>query len=314
MSVTGAQRVRGRVLLTGATGFIGRGLATTLAADGYRVRAATRTLSAMPEEIESAVVGDLRRPTNLSEAFRDVDFVVHSAGLTHVGNDSPDVTCSEVNAGATEIVAKAARQAGVSRFVLLSSVRAQVGPSSETIVTEVMPPLPTDAYGRSKLEAERLLAAADVPHVVLRPVLVHGPGMRFNMAELLRLAKSRWPLPFGWFSAKRSIVSRDHLADAVVIALSNTAMIGGIYLVADPEPLSVGEMVAAMRAGWGRRRGLLPVPPQLVTLAGRIAGRDGQVARLRERLVADPSKLLAAGWRPHRSAFDALAETARRVV
>jgi len=305
---------RGRVLLTGATGFIGRGLAAALAAEGYRVRAATRTFAALPAEIESAVVGDLRRPVNLSEAFRDVDYVIHSAGLAHSADEIPEATYREVNAGTTEILAKAAGRAGVRRFVLMSSIRAQVGPESAAAVSEQMTAAPTDAYGRSKLEAEEVLAAADLPFVVLRPVLVHGPGMRFNMAELLRLARSPWPLPLGGFTAKRSIVARDHLADAAALALANEAMAGGVYVVADPKALSVGEMVAAMRAGLSRRPGLVPVPPPLMALAGRLTGRGRQITRLRQSLVADPSRLLAAGWQPRRTAYDALSETARRIA
>jgi UDP-glucose 4-epimerase len=303
---------RGRVLLTGATGFIGRGLVPVLSALGYRVRAAMRSVASVPDEVESAVVGDLRRPINLSEALREVDYVVHSAGIAHSDESVAEGTYREVNAGTTAILAKAARQAGVRRFVLLSSVRAQVGPSADEVVTEALPARPTDAYGRSKLEAEQLLSVAGTPFVVLRPVLVHGPGMRFNMAALMQLARSRWPLPLAGFSAKRSIVARDHLADAVALALSNAAMEGGVFLVSDPEALSVGEMVSAMRSAWGRRPGIFPLPPMLAGLGGRIAGRGEQVERSRKGLIVDPAKLLAAGWRPRRSAYEALAETARR--
>lgn len=301
----------GRVLLTGATGFIGRGLAAHLSAAGYRVRAATRDITALPPEVESAVVGDLRRPINLTEALRDVDYVVHSAGLAHTVAGLPEETYREVNAGITETLAAAAKQAGTKRFVLLSSVRAQSGPSADKVLTEDLPPTPTDAYGRSKLEAERLLEQSGVPYVVMRPVLVHGPGMRFNMAELLRLARSPWPLPLGAFRAKRSIVARDHLAEAVALALRSENMIGQAYLVADPEPLTVGQMIGAFRFGLGRTPGLFPVPPAIVGAAARFGGRQADINRLRQSLVVDPAKLIAAGWRPRLSASEALAETAR---
>jgi nucleoside-diphosphate-sugar epimerase len=217
---------QGRVLLTGATGFLGRGLVPGLAAAGYKIRAATRDTTALSPEIESAVVGDLRRPINLSEALRDVDFIVHSAGLTNSAAGVPEETYREVNAGITETLANAASKAGVKRFVLLSSVRAQIGPTSSEIVTEDQPARPLDAYGRSKLEAERLLADADVPFVILRLALTHGVGMRFNMLELLQLARLQWPLPLGAFRAKRSILARDHLVDVVALAASNGEMEG----------------------------------------------------------------------------------------
>ncbi len=301
----------GRVLLTGATGFIGQGLVATLSATGYRVRAATRSFVPLPAELESAVVGDLRKPVNLTEALRDVDFVVHSAGLAHASPGIDEETYREINAGVTAVLARAAKQAGVKRFVLLSSIRAQTGPSADGVVTEATPAQPVDAYGRSKLEGEELLAEAGIAAVILRPVLVHGPGMRFNMAALVDLARKPWPLPLGAFRAKRSIVAREHLADAVFLALTNAEMEGETYLVADPVPLSAAEMVKAYRTAWRRSAGLLPVPPGLVAAVARMAGRGGEVERLRQRLVVDPAKLLAAGWVPRRSSFDALMETAR---
>lgn len=300
-----------RVLLTGATGFIGKGLVASLAASGYRIRVATRTMTALPDEIESAVVGDLRRPVNLTEALRDVDFIVHSAGLAHANDQVPEETFREVNAGITGTLAAAARQAGIKRFVLLSSVRAQVGSHSDEIVTEAQTPQPTDAYGRSKLEAELLLADADIPFVVLRPVLVHGPGMRFNMAALMELARSPWPLPLGAFRTKHSIVARDHLAEAVTLSLAKEEMADNVFLVADPDPLSVGEMATAFRQGWNRGPGILPLPTGLVGAFARLTGRGERAERLQRGLTVDPGKLLAAGWRPQKSAFEALVETAR---
>ena len=219
----------------------------------------------------------------------------------------------EANAGTTAILAKASTQSGVGKFILLSSVAAQIGPSSEAVVTEAMEPRPTSAYGRSKLEAEERLAEAELPAVVLRPAAVHGPGMRFNMADLMRLARSPWPLPVGGFSAKRSIVARDHLASAVLLALGNPDMDGETFLVADPEPLSIGEMVAAMREGWGRRPGVFPIPSRIAEMAARLLGDPEQVRRAGQRLVVDPSKLIAAGWRPPLSSYQALSDTARQI-
>lgn len=301
------------VLVTGASGFIGRGLVAELVASGHRVRAAVRMPGPLPEGVESAVIGDLRRPVNLSEAMQDIDAVVHSAGLAHMDPGVAEEEYRAINAGTTAALARAARQAGVRRFVLVSSVRAQIGPGAAHPITEEMPARPTDAYGRSKLEAERLLAEVDIPAVVLRPAVVHGPGMRFNMAALAALAARPWPLPLGLLGGRRSVVARDHLADAVRLALESDAMAGGTFLVADPQPLTAGEMVAALRAGWTRRPGLVPVPAPLLGLAARLAGYAEAFERLSSSLVVDPARLLAAGWQPRRPAAEALAETARRL-
>jgi nucleoside-diphosphate-sugar epimerase len=301
-----------RILVTGAGGFVGRGLVPALVAAGHRVRAASRGFEPLPEGVESAVVGDLRRPVNLSQAFQDVDAVVHGAGISQADPGISEETYREVNAGVTAALAKAARQAGVRRFVLLSSIRAQAGPSATEIITEETPPAPTDAYGRSKLEAERLLADSGVPAVSLRPVVIHGPGMRFNMAALAALARSPWPLPLGSLRARRSVLARDHLVDAIQLALESEAMTGP-YLVADPGPLTLGEIVGALRSGWNRRPAVFPAPTGAIRLAARLAGRSAAADRLADALVADPGRLLAAGWRPRRTAAQALAETARTI-
>lgn len=298
----------GRVLVTGANGFLGSFIVAALVAAGRPVRAATRGPAPLPPGIEGAVIGDLRTPTNLSEAMHGVEAIVHTAGLAHERNHD-EASLRAVNAEATAKLARAAQKAGVRTFVLLSSIRAQTGPSADHVVTEADAPRPTDAYGRSKREAEELLAASGAPFVVLRPVVIHGPGMRFNMAELAELAARHWPLPLARFGAKRSIVARRHLADAVLLAVESPAMAGGTYIVADPEPLTIAEMITALRKGRGRRPGLFAVPDGLLAAAARFAGRADELERLRLPLVANPARLIAAGWTPRRSAFDALVET-----
>jgi UDP-glucose 4-epimerase len=297
--------------VTGAGGFIGRGIVPALVEAGYAVRTATREPADMPPGIESAVIGDLRRPMNLAEALYGVDAVVHAAGIAHAAPGVSEADYKAVNTDATAALAKAARQAGVKRFVLLSSVRAQSGPTANEILTEDMPPQPTDAYGRSKRAAEQKLAESGADFTILRPVLVHGPGMRLNMAALMKLADTRWPLPLGGFHARRSILAREHLADAILMAIERPAFSGQTFLVADPEALSVREMIAAIRSARGRWSGLFPVPVPAVSWAAGILGRGPELERLRQPLVVNPARLLAAGWRPRRSAAEALRETAR---
>ena len=135
-------------------------------------------------------------------------------------------------------------------------------------------PQPIDAYGRSKLAAEQGLASLDLDWVALRPVLVYGPGVKGNMAELIRLARSRLPLPFGGLTARRSLLSLDNLVEAIDCVLSAPAPLRRPLIVADPEPLTLPEMVAAMRRGLGRRPGLVPVPSAMLAAACRVAGRE----------------------------------------
>jgi len=303
-----------RVLITGAAGFLGRGLVPALSERGYLVRAATRTPQVVPGAAEGVIVGDLRLSTNLSAALADVDAVVHLAGMPPGPDAADNSAYRDNNLVSSARLAESAARAGVKRFVYLSSVRAQTGPASDRIVTEDLPAVPTDDYGRSKLEAERAVAGSGVPAVILRPALVHGPGMRFNMATLLRIAMTPYPLPLRSLPAKRSIVARAHLVDAVLLALSSDDMAAQTYLVADPQPLTVAEMVAVMRAAAGRRPNLMPMPAALVRAAARFVGLEEAAARIEGSLIVDPARLLKAGWKPALPTREALAETVREIL
>src|SRR3954453_1064652 len=195
------------IALTGATGFIGQCLLRELPKRGYRLRVLLRRPSVVSMDAASAVVGDLARPQNMAAGLADVGAVIHSAGLAHAMSGLPEDDYRMLNTEATIRLARAAQRAGVKRFVFLSSIRAQSGPSSEQVLTETLAPQPTDAYGRSKLAAEQGLAELDLDWAALRLTLVYGPGVKGNMAELLRLARSPYPLPFASLRAKRSLLA-----------------------------------------------------------------------------------------------------------
>jgi UDP-glucose 4-epimerase len=203
------------IALTGATGFIGRHLLAELPRRGYRVRVLLRRPSEVPEGAAGAVIGDIASPHNMAAALRDVDMVIHSAGLAHAMSGRPEDDYRAINTQATIRLAQAAERAGAKRFVFLSSIRAQSGPVAKAVLTEDQEPQPTDPYGRSKLEAERGLSALGLDWAALRPVLVYGPGVKGNMAALLNLAQSSWPLPLGGLKGRRSLLSLDNLAAAV---------------------------------------------------------------------------------------------------
>jgi UDP-glucose 4-epimerase len=297
--------------LTGSTGFIGRHLLRALPARGYRIRVLLRRPSEVPLEAMSAVIGDIATPRNMADALRGVDAVIHSAGLAHAMSGRPEDDYRAINTQATIGLARAAERAGVRRFVFLSSIRAQTGPSAERVLTEADEPAPTEPYGRSKLAAEEGLQALDIDWVALRPVLVYGEGMKGNMAALLRLSRSPWPLPFGALRAQRSILSLDNLAAAIDAVLRAGEPLRRPLIVADPEPLAVSEIVASFRSGLGRAPGLVPVPARLLAALARFAGRDDLFERLAGALVASPDALRRCGWQPERATREALARLAR---
>jgi len=301
-----------RTLVTGASGFIGRALVENLAAAGQPVRAAMRQpADVFSRSVEVVAVSDLTRPVEWKALLKDVDTVVHLAGIAHTGPGISEDVYDRVNRLATAELAVAAGAAGIRRLIFISSVRAQSGPIAEGALTEADPPQPTDAYGRSKLAAEQALRAANVPFTILRPVLIYGPGVKGNLARLLQLAQTAWPLPVRWLRGRRSLLARQNLIEAIHFALRASATAGETYLVADPAPLTLPEIVTALRAGQGRRPGLLPVPPALLAAVFKATQRTEEWDRLAGNLVVDPGKLLAAGWRPTLETRDGLAAMAQ---
>jgi nucleoside-diphosphate-sugar epimerase len=307
-----------KVLVTGASGFVGRAVVAALAAQGDEVHAAIRVhpdaaddgpgKQAFPHGITVIRHGDLGAAVDWTGVLAGLDAVVHLAGIAHAGPGIPEERYDRVNHRATAALAAAAHDAGVSRLVFISSIRAQTGPAADHVVSERDTPRPTDAYGRSKLAAERAVAGSGVPFAILRPVLVYGPGVKGNLRALMRLAALPVPLPFGALEARRSVVSLANLASAIGFVLREKASTSETYVVADPAPLTIGEIVTALRRGRGKPPGLVAVPEVLLRLALTAVGRGINWEQISGGLVADPAKLMAAGWCPERDTMKALAE------
>jgi UDP-glucose 4-epimerase len=286
------------VALTGATGFIGQHLLRELPKRGYRIRVLLRRPGVLPIEATSAVVGDLARPQNMAAALAGINAVIHSAGLGHAMSGLPQDDHRSINTDATIDLARAAHRAGANRFIFLSSIRAQTGPTADGVLTEDLEPRPTDPYGRSKLAAEQGLAQIPLDWVALRPVLIYGPGVKGNIARLIQLARSPYPLPLGGLKAKRSLLSLDNLVEAIDRVLAAPGPLRRPFIVADPEPLTVPEMIAAMRKGLGRAPCLISVPAFMLRAGLRAIGQRETYERLTGSLIADASALARLGWVP----------------
>jgi len=293
-----------RILVTGASGFLGRLLVPALANAGFAVRAASRRACTADEHpaIEAVKVPGLEPAFDLTALLDGVDGIVHLAGIAHASETIQEAEYMAVNAEATAHLARTAVHAAVRRFVFMSSVRAQTGPVARKILNESEPPRPTDAYGRSKLKAEEMLAAelsgTDTGWAALRPVLVYGPGVKGNMRALFKLARLPVPLPLAGVRAPRSLISVESLAGAVIQLLKAAQSPNGPLLAAEPDPMSAAEMVGAIRAGLGRKPGLVRLPDRICAMAAGLAGKRDAWERLASPLVIDPARLLAMGWQP----------------
>ncbi|MBM4200355.1 MAG: NAD-dependent epimerase/dehydratase family protein, partial [Gammaproteobacteria bacterium] len=271
-----------RILVTGASGFVGRALCLKLAAEGLRVRAALRRAAATPDRCERVLIGDVGPDTDWSAALAGVDTVVHLAARVHMMDDTandPLEAFRHVNVLGSERLAGAAARAGVRRLVFVSSIKAMGERTApDRPFSEVDTPRPADPYGRSKWEAEQSLAAiaarTDIELAIVRPPLVYGPAVRANFLSLMELIALGLPLPLGQLENRRSLVYLHNLCDALYRCTVDPRASGQLFLVADDKALSTPELIRDMARALEVRPRLLAIPPAVLRLAGAVTGRS----------------------------------------
>lgn len=295
MRDTGGTQV---IAITGSTGFIGKHLVKELSRLGYQVRVLLRQPAPIPAECSGAVIGDLRRPQNLASAFAGVSAVIHTAGLPEMMTGQPNDDFRDFDAETTRALAEAAARFRVRRFLFLSSLRAQAGKSCDRVLTEEMDPQPSDAYGLAKLQAELVLRETSMDWAALRLASVYGDGASGSIARLLKLANSPLPLPTAGIRAKRSLLAIGNLANAIDAILKSPADLRRAVIVADPDPLSIPEIIGALRMGLGRRSNQFWAPSITIQAALNILRKSDDFARLAGSCVAVPGTLSRLGWRP----------------
>jgi nucleoside-diphosphate-sugar epimerase len=283
------------VLVTGSDGFIGRHLVPYLAARGHKVIAASRSACAERPNIKLIRVPDLSRPFDWEPLLRQCDAVVHLAGIAHTFAE--DDLYDRVNHQATRALADAAFRCRV-HLVFVSSIAAQSGSFSIVELTEDEIPKPTNAYGRSKLAGERAIRQSGVSFTILRPVVIYGEGEKGNLAAIRKISRLPVPLPFGGLKARRSVLSVQNLNLAITIGLTDPRADGELFIVADPMPITVADMIARNRVRLGRSPWLFPIPDSWLKHSLYAIGQGAVWHRIGCPLVARPDKLLALGWKP----------------
>jgi UDP-glucose 4-epimerase len=284
------------VLVTGADGFIGRHLVPHLVAQGFKVIAASRKVSAFQDSNAVGVtVPDLSTPFDWQPLVQQCDAVVHLAGIAHTLVD--DDLYDRINHRATEAIAHAASRCG-KHLVFISSIAGQSGSFSDFELTEDDSPKPCNAYGRSKLAAEQSIRATNVSFTILRPVVIYGEGERGNFAIIHKISRLPIPLPFGALTAQRSVLSIQNFNSAVAMVLTDPRARGETFIVSDPKTCTVADLIARYRASLGRSPCLIPISQRWLELSFKAIGRDAIWQRIGCPLAARPRKLLALGWEP----------------
>ena len=284
-----------KILVTGATGFIGTQLSETLANSGHEVRCTARSLAPNRSTTLEMVTCDLESADNLDHLTMGCDAIVHLAGRAHVMSDDPATSESlylSANVDVTRKLAQSAARTGVKRMILMSSVK--VNGESTTIdspFTSQDTPNPQDPYGRSKTQAEQALwdvaSSSGLEGVVIRPPLVYGPGVRANFASLIGIVNRGIPLPLASIQNKRSFVSIDNLIDCIATALQSSNAPGQTFLVSDGNDLSTPELIRSIASALHKSPMLIPFPTALLKLVATSVAKRSAYERLCGSLTVD---------------------------
>ena len=284
------------ILQTGATGFVGGAVLNRLTAERDDITAAVRKPQTdLPANARKVIVPDLDVGTDWLEALEACSVVIHSAARVHVMNDQsadPLAEFRKTNVDGTLNLARQAAASGVKRFIFISSIKVNgEGTAPGKPYTAFDTPAPQDPYGVSKMEAEQGLRETaqqtGMEVVVIRPVLVYGPGVKANFRSMMNWLNKGVPLPLGAIHNKRSLVSLDNLVDLIVTCVDHPAAANQTFLVSDGEDLSTSEMLRRMAGALGKPARLLPVPAVMLECGATLLGKRAVAQRLCGSLQVD---------------------------
>jgi len=311
-----------KILVTGATGFVGGAVVRHLSSyNEYEVVAAVRRMDANLEKFAKYVdVGDLNTDTQWQEALIGVDVVIHASARVHVMQETAYEALGEfrkTNVLGTLNLARQAATAGTKRFIFISSIKVN-GETTEIgkpFTTDDIPS-PQDAYGISKMEAEQglleLVHKTEMEVVIIRPPLVYGAGAKGNFSMLLKLVKLGIPLPFDSINNKRSLVGIDNLVDLINVCIKHEGAKNQIFLVSDDYDMSTAQLIRQIGRSLGKPAMLIPFPQFLLKFLLKIIGKAEIAQRICGSLQVDISKTKQLlNWQPPISVIDGLKKASK---
>jgi nucleoside-diphosphate-sugar epimerase len=297
-----------QVLVTGASGFIGRALCNRILAEGWFFRGTTRSLSNLenlPKNYEIVETGPIGPKTNWEIALEDIDTVVHLAAHVHVMNASDSNQNSiyrRVNTEGSQELAKIAVKKKVRKFIYLSSIKVN-GEGKKSAYSESDEPKPSDPYGLSKWEAEKVLqqivSDSNMELVILRPPLVYGPGVKANFLQLIKIIEKGLPLPLANVKNRRSFIFMGNLIDIIIACIQNPKAAGETFLVSDGKDISTPDLIRQLALALGKSPLLFSAPTPLLKQLSRLVGMPELTNRLLDSLWIDISKIQKRlNWMP----------------
>ncbi|HAU1298166.1 TPA: NAD-dependent epimerase/dehydratase family protein, partial [Legionella pneumophila] len=276
-----------KILITGATGFIGRSLVPALLSEGHDVRCAVLQLDSTLQA-EQIVINNLEVHTDWTDALRNVEIVIHLAARVHImkeyATSSLDEYC-KINSIATKNFVEQAAQNNVKRFIFLSTIKVHGEFSQNNLpFSEDCRTQPEDPYAKSKLYAEQFIQEicqnARMEFVILRPPLVYGPYVKANFLRILQLVDKKWPLPFGSIYNKRTFIYIDNLVSAISAVVSEPSAANQVYLVADDCSWSLTQLVQTLSRKMNTKLFLIPIPVQILIFLFKLCGLKNINTRL----------------------------------